>query len=85
VKLEQKVYKLVYDEILLMMAVVEGDLIDGPRLNERLTAWAGFGMYVSAYPIASQTYTYPDRSMNTSTDVPSRIQTTISLRLSSSR
>lgn len=50
VKLERKAYKLVYDEILRTMAVVENDPIDGPRLHERLAAWAGFGMYVSTLP-----------------------------------
>jgi len=53
VKLERKVYKSVYDEILRTMAVVENDPIDGPRLRERLTAWAGFGMYVSMLPYCS--------------------------------
>ena len=44
VKLECKPYKEVYDEILRTMAIVEEDETDGPRLQERLTAWAGFGM-----------------------------------------
>jgi hypothetical protein len=44
VKLEGKLYKAVYDEILHAMALVEDDAIDGPRLRERLAAWAGFGM-----------------------------------------
>ena len=39
VKLERKLYKAVYDEILRAMAAVEDDRIDGPRLRERLTAW----------------------------------------------
>ena len=38
VKLERKAYKLVYDEILRTMAVVENDPIDGPRLHERCRA-----------------------------------------------
>jgi len=53
VKLERKEYKPVYDEILRMMVVVENDQIDGPRLHERLTAWAGFGTYVLIPPAAS--------------------------------
>ena len=52
-KLERKEYKPVYDEILRMMVVVENDQIDGPRLHERLTAWAGFGTYVLIPPAAS--------------------------------
>ena len=44
VKLERKLYKEVYDEILRAMTTVEGDLIYGPLFHERLAAWAGFGM-----------------------------------------
>jgi hypothetical protein len=44
VKLEGKLYKQVYDEILRAMDTVDSDSIDGPHLRERLAAWAGFGM-----------------------------------------
>ena len=44
VKLERKLYKEVYDEILRAMTTVEGDLIYGPLFHEHLAAWAGFGM-----------------------------------------
>jgi hypothetical protein len=44
VKLEGKLYKPVYDEILLAMDTVDGDTVDGPNLRERLAAWAGFGL-----------------------------------------
>lgn len=74
---------LVYDEILSRMADVEDDPIDGPRLRERLTTWAGFGTYVLISPAASPTHMCPDRSMNTGTDTASRIPTTIALKLSS--
>jgi hypothetical protein len=47
VKLDSKDYKAVYDGILDAMAIVENDPIDGPSLQERLTAWAGYGMYVT--------------------------------------
>lgn len=55
VKLEQKTYKPVYGEILSAMAAVENNRIDGPRLRERLAAWAGFGMYVLTPSITSLT------------------------------
>ena len=42
VKLEWKLYQEVYHGILHAMAAVEDDPIDGPRLHERLAAWAGF-------------------------------------------
>jgi hypothetical protein len=85
VKLERKEYKPVYDEILRMMAIVENDPIDGPRLHERLTAWAGFGMYVLILLPLCQLTMDPDRSMNSRDCATSRIPTTISLKLSSSR
>jgi len=85
VKLERKEYKPVYDEILRMMVVVENDPIDGPRLRERLVAWAGLGTYVSIPPAALPTHIYPDRSMMAEASTTSRIPTTISLKLSSSR
>jgi hypothetical protein len=41
------------------MAIVENDPIDGPCLRERLTAWAGFGMYVSPdYPTSLRKFTW---------------------------
>jgi len=52
VKLERKPYKEVYDEILRAMAIVEEDETDGPRLQERLAAWAGFGMSMNSHPNA---------------------------------
>ncbi|KAF9780419.1 hypothetical protein BJ322DRAFT_1220931 [Thelephora terrestris] len=48
VKLERKPYKEVYDEILHAMASVEDDPIDGPCFQERLAAWAGFGMSMNS-------------------------------------
>ena len=45
-KLDSKDYKMVYDGILDALAIVENDPIDGPRLQERLTTWAGYGVYV---------------------------------------
>ncbi|KAF9786188.1 hypothetical protein BJ322DRAFT_1020281 [Thelephora terrestris] len=53
VKLERKPYKEVYDEILLAMATVEDDPIDGPLLKERLAAWAGFGTSMNSHPNAA--------------------------------
>lgn len=44
VKLEWKLYKGVYDEILRAMTAVEDDPIDGPCLHEHLAVWARFGM-----------------------------------------
>ena len=46
VKLEWKAYKLVYNEILHAMAVVENDPTDGSHFCKCLTIWAGFGMCI---------------------------------------
>ena len=47
VKLDSKDYRPVYNGILDAMAIVDDDPIDGPRLWEHLTAWAGYGMYAT--------------------------------------
>jgi hypothetical protein len=44
VKLDSKDYGPVYNEILDAMAAIKEDEVDGPPFQERLAAWAGFGM-----------------------------------------
>jgi len=82
VKLECDDYGLVYDAILSGLEAVEKDKIDGPLLHQRLTSWAGFGMYVSPQHLDPFSLAYLSRSMNASVATP-RISTEICLKLSS--
>lgn len=48
VKLECDNYGEVYNAILNALETVGKHNIDGPLLHQRLTSWAGFGVYVSS-------------------------------------